>query len=303
MTESKNLEWVQQTPQPLPCGQPPPALHLPGPFSPRLEAQAGWRERGYHGVLRGLLWEGRRQLGGWGRGLHGGWGTRPFPASRGASSSHPGCVHHPHAHAGEGHKDKCLPMRDRRQAPSPKKRTHSSTSVVGQQRSLSTSGPREARHRGAALRQAAPDRPRSVAPAQPAAAVHPRPQPADLWGQKAASLGGTHSSPVMDAGAGQGRGQHGTGQQETSTPHPSLLSLAVWSTRPSQDSCASPRTLAQLHLLQAIPACLHCRAGVDMPMVALGSDSISVMRIQSAKWASSRTRHIPPGQSSLSQLT
>lgn len=96
-------------------------------------------------------------------------------------------------------------------------------------------------------------------------------------------------------GAGWGRGQHGTGQQEASIPHLSFsLSLAVWSTGPSQDSCASPRTLAQLHLLQAIPACLHCRAGTDMPMVALGSDSISVMRIQSAKWAKQPdTAHSP----------
>lgn len=118
---------------------------LPGPLGPRLQAQAGWGKRGHRGVVRGLLQEGRGQgrcqLFGRGGGLRGGRGTRPFPACRGASSSHPGRVHHPHAHAGEGHKDTCLSTTTDGGRPPPKA-THSSRSVLEQQRSLSTlSGP------------------------------------------------------------------------------------------------------------------------------------------------------------------
>lgn len=113
LSEQPGLEQVQQSQTGTSGG----GGRLPDPLSARLQAQAGWRERGHGGAIRGLLRQGRRQrsdqLGGRRRGLHGGWRTGGLPASRRASSSHPGSVHDPHAHAGEGHKNTCLPTRDR----------------------------------------------------------------------------------------------------------------------------------------------------------------------------------------------
>lgn len=58
----RGFEWAQQTQSPhshpMSTAGGGPAAGLPGPLSPRQEAQARWRERGHRGAVGGLLREG-----------------------------------------------------------------------------------------------------------------------------------------------------------------------------------------------------------------------------------------------------
>lgn len=202
-----------------------PDPDLPGPFSSRLEAEAGWRERGRHGALRGLLREGRRQgrgeLGGRGGGLHGRRGAGCLPAGRGASSSHPRRVHDPHAHAGRGQRHPGLAARPGRQAPVPTKRPAAQPRAApGPRKRGGGRAPRSIPQLQAgaarALLALGPQRARQ-APWNPS---FPQSRERLLWG-----WGVTHSSQVEGGGeAGRGRGS-GSIRLEQSTDQQGHLNI------------------------------------------------------------------------------
>lgn len=118
--------------------------------------------------------------------------------------------------------------------------------------------------------------------------------------QRAASLGGTHSSQV---GGGGGRDSEGGAASDhnrapASRGHlnihlSSFCHLGIESTGQTRDSCTSPRVLAELQPPQG----LHSREGLNMPLVSLHPDSILTRGRQTALSKSAKATshtHSPP---------